>query len=57
LSFPNREKRFTSHFHLSASSLSPRDWNMRDWKLYLAAAAAAASAAIAIGTLAYLSAI
>jgi hypothetical protein len=56
LSFPQREKRFTSHFHLSASNLSLQDRNMRDWKLYLAAAAAVTSAALAIGTLAYLSA-
>jgi hypothetical protein len=56
LSFPKREKRFTSHFHLSASSLALREWDMRDWKLYLAATAAAISAALAIGTLVYLSA-
>jgi hypothetical protein len=55
-SFPEREERFTSQFHLSASNLTLRDWDMIDWKLYLAGAAAVISAAIAIATLVYLSA-
>jgi hypothetical protein len=54
--FPEREKRFTSQFHLSASNLTLRDWDMHNWTLYLAGVAAAMSAAIAIGTLVYLSA-